>query len=548
MKRIYLSALSTLLASSVAYGQGEMDAFKLSRNDLTGTARSVSMGGAFGALGGDISAISINPAGIGIYQSSEIATTLNFQNVKTTANSADLNKNFGNYDHNKFKFTFDNIGFVGAFPLNSDEVPLLNFGFTYNRIKSFDRKYETGIRNASNSITDFMAARANGFSPNELLWTEDSNKAWNHDWFAVLGYNGAAVDEGGLINPSDPHADPKNKQSYQSAMRNKTVDSKLFVKEKGYINTYDFNMGTTFSDIISAGITVSVTDIDYRLMSNHLEKFYDNELYNGNLLLTNNLETEGTGWQVSTGVIIKPIHELRIGIAYHSPTWYKMTDYYTMSSDFDLDAWKDNDMLELENRKGYVDSPQGGYDYKLRTPDKWTFSLAGVIGQYGIISVDYELTNYKNNMKLFDDDGNELPQGQNDFIKQDFRNASTLRIGAEARITPQLSIRAGYAWMQKPLENKFKDNTKEVLVTEPNAHYVLDGNINHITWGVGYRFAKSFYTDIAFVAKTQKSDLYAFPNTFEKNPQGGWVIVTQADRSKLKTETFQGMLTLGYRF
>lgn len=32
------------------------------------------MGGAFGALGGDISGIAINPAGIGVYQKSEIVT------------------------------------------------------------------------------------------------------------------------------------------------------------------------------------------------------------------------------------------------------------------------------------------------------------------------------------------------------------------------------------------------------------------------------------------------------------------------------------------
>ena len=136
MKQVSLLLLATIFSCGVIKAQGEMDAYKFSKNDLTGTARSVSMGGAFGALGGDISGVSINPAGIGIYKNSEIVTTLNFQNTKT---QTELNT--GKIDDSKFKFTFDNLAFVSVFPLNSDVAPSLNIGFSYNRLKNFDRKY-----------------------------------------------------------------------------------------------------------------------------------------------------------------------------------------------------------------------------------------------------------------------------------------------------------------------------------------------------------------------------------------------------------------------
>ncbi len=512
--RVLLVAALAVFSGSV-FAQGEMDAYKLSQTDLTGTARSVSMGGAFGALGGDISGIAINPAGIGVYRSSEIVTTLNFQNTKTTVES-----NLMKADDSKFKFSFDNLAFVTSFPLYSDAVPYLNFGFSYNRVKNFDRVYNMGVTNPNGrTLAHYMAQRTNevnfgGKDPGKTLGELDGDYLValdNYDWMAVFGYNSGLIGIGG-----------DGKFNVLDQLRNADSDNYMYVREKGSISTYDFNVGTTISDIVSIGLTFSITDLKYRMYSQYDEQ-YTQESY---AWLDNDLRTDGTGIQVTAGVIVKPINELRIGLAYHSPTWYNMTDSYAADFEYNLEEYG----LEKE---GWIYTDFYDYDYRLRTPDKWTASIAGIIGQTAILSADYEYTNYGGSMKLFDDYGDPLSHDPNIDIKNHFKGASTVRVGAEVRFTPQFSARVGYQWRQSPLEKNFKDKKEEVMTTGSINHFTLDGDTNYFTYGLGYRFTRNFYTDIAFVMRTQKSDMY----TFDLSEKSDW-----------KDNTFQGLLTLGYKF
>ena len=522
MKRNFILACIFASLSISSYAQGEMDAFNLSYNDLKGTARSVGMGGAFGALGGDISGIAINPAGIGSYKSSEIVTTLNLSNA-----NAKTSINGNTTKDSKFKANFDNLGFVGVFPIDSDVAPYINFGFTYNRLKSFDRKISMNGYEASSSLADYIANRVNGYKegqgiPESSLYTNASpfTKDSEH-WLGALGYQGYLI---------DPIVKGGNKyRSSISQLGNPSLDNHLHIREKGYIDSYDFNVGTTFSDIFSLGVTVSVTDIRYTLYSSYTEEWYSGSDYQGGYDFNNYLRTEGSGWQVKAGFILKPVKELRIGAAYHSPTWYNLTDYYSASIGSDLFG---NDV--------YIDSFEevGATtysDYKFRTPDKWVFSLAGIIGKYAVISADYELTNYKN-MHLKDDYGTPF-SNENTYIKRDFKNSSTVRIGAEIRATPQLSFRAGYMWQQSPVKKSLVNGSKDGSYTAATAgtvtHYSLVGDANYITYGLGYEFSPSLYADIAFVMKSRKDDLYSY---------GG------SDRIELKNNTFSGLLTIGYRF
>lgn len=501
MKRIFTLVFLISAIASSSFAQGQMDAFNLSYNDLTGTARSVGMGGAFGALGGDVSAIVINPAGIGVYKSNEIVTTMSFTNTKTEATLRGLQS-----DASKFKFMFDNLAFVGALPLNSDEVPYFNFGISYNKVKSFDRNIDVRSGSPGGSMTDFLTERAN----NTGAFNTITGDSWNADWLSTLSYRG------GLIN-----ANPDGSNTFVSSSLGDQANSTLRMRERGSISSFDFNFGTTISDIISLGATLAVTDVDYSLFSDYHEDFGGDTYF-----LTNSLRTSGTGWQVKAGAILKPTKELRVGVAYHSPTWYNMTDR-TIG---DVDAFGDF----------RVRTPSDGiFDYKFRTPDKWVFSLAGVIGQYAIISADYELTNY-NNMRF----SNRYAGGyefdsENDDIKTDFRNSSTVRVGAEIRITPQFSGRVGYMWQQSPVKDILRDGSEDgthtvalsSVTTIP--HYSLVGNANHFTWGLGYKFTPQFYTDVAFVIKTRTDDFYNF---------GG------DDMTELKNNQFTGLLTLGYKF
>lgn len=538
MKRKYLLAFAFIFSLTTMYGQGEMDAYKFSRNDLKGSARAMGMGGAFGALGDDLTAISINPAGVGTYIRSEAAITFNFQNSRNTAEVA-WNKSLP-MDNSKFKFTADNISFVGVMPTNNDEAPFVNFGVTYNRLKDFNRVYQTrGVGMVNKSMTDYMAERAKGYKPTELGST-NGYAPWDAsgvDWMAIFGYNS------GLIVPT-----ASNNQVYKSSLRSASniilpYDQELTVEETGGINSYDFSLGTTFSDMLSAGVTLSITDISYTMNSTFIEDFVSGNKAGG-YDFWNQLETKGTGAQVALGLIFKPVEQFRIGVSYHSPTWYDMTDYYR------AEVW--HNLTELKSVAGVSIDPAytdgvirtfddanevGQFDYTFRTPDKWTFSLTGLIGKFAKINVDYDYTNYSN-MKLHDDRGYALSSDSyydpNTQIKRDFKNSSSLRIGLEYRVSKQFAVRAGYSWVESPVkDNRINNIDDEIMTAGTVAHYTLDGDTHYLTYGLGYRFTKDFYTDVAFVYSTQEDDVYSY-----------W----GAEKFAMKTDKMQGVLTFGYRF
>ncbi|MDO5664161.1 MAG: hypothetical protein Q4G63_02745 [Bacteroidia bacterium] len=132
MKKFVYFLFSLIFIANYSYSQGEVEALKYSRGELYGTARSMAMGNAFGALGGDIAGVSINPAGIAVYRSSEVVGTLGFQQNTFKIGTIDKSVN---------DFNSHNIGFVGYFPLRNDVMPMINFGFTYNKQKSFNNQY-----------------------------------------------------------------------------------------------------------------------------------------------------------------------------------------------------------------------------------------------------------------------------------------------------------------------------------------------------------------------------------------------------------------------
>lgn len=515
MKRILFTTLSSFLIGASVYAQSEVDLLRLSNNDLTGTARSVAMGGAFGALGGDISGIAINPAGIGVYQSSEVAATFSLRNytTKTSFNAESIDKS-------RFRFDLDNFGFVGAVRTYNDDVPFVNFGISYNKLKSFDRKYNAVSKNLNSSLIDFMYQRTLD-SYNEV------NGSWDNldvDWMGKLGYEGYLINKGSDGN------------YYSILDDNETVDNDLYVREKGYINSYDFNVGTTFSDIVSVGLTVAVTDIDYRMSSSYIENFGQG----GDMELVNSLKTEATGWQVRAGLIFKPIEELRIGVSYHSPTWYDATDH----------KWGDLYSSEKPENNGWVETPSVREDYNFRTPDKWVFSIAGIIDRKAIISLDYQLTNYKNGMRFRDYDSGSAFDYQNSYIKQDFRNASSVRVGAEVFFTPRVAGRVGYSWVQSPYNNNLKNNeTIELSYRNTIPHYVVEGDAHYVTYGLGYKFTPNFYADLGFVMKFQNNSLYDFPKYYYAD-QGTGQVVQAVDNHKftLKDQMFSGVITVGYKF
>jgi hypothetical protein len=529
MKRRTVVILALLVfINSAVFSQGQLDAYKYSQTDMSGTARYLGMGGAFGALGGDISAMSANPAGLAIYRSSEIVTTLSHRSI-----SAHTNWQGSSASGSRSKLNFDNIAYVSYFPTSND-IGILgwNVGFSYNRIKDFHRNYSlSGMGDHNYSLTDYMAERVNtlGVHADDLYRSEGYDPYAQNDWLSVLGYNAVFID-----------AYNDNKTQYFSAFGEnenglwnpfKLAGRKLNVSERGAIDQYNIAFGLNISDFVMLGADIAITDLSY-----HYNSYFSEDFTNSNKLsLENWLTTKGSGYALNTGIIIRPANFLRLGVAYNSPTWYKMSDYFQATANSDTYYWEKPIVNEST-------PDNASYDYEYRSPDKWLFSAALIIGRSALLSVDYELTNY-GKMKVYDWEGNE-DHITNSDIKVNFDSATTLRVGGEVKVTPRFAVRAGASWIGNPMNDVLINTTAEVYTVGTIPHYTIEKGITNYSVGLGYRFTPNFYIDIACVLRSEKEDLYAFSNIY--NAEGQKIINSQS--ASLKTNTTQIALTLGYKF
>ena len=518
MKKQLLSYI-LLCVSFIMYAQSEVDAIRFSTNELTGTARGVGMAGAFGALGGDITGIASNPAGIGVYRSSEILTSLDLASVGVNTN-LDGSAN----DESKLNFSFNNVAYVSYCPMGDDNIKSFNYGFSYNRLKNFGRNYYATGFDQGASLTDYIAGIS---TANEIYYKHlegEGRNPYNSSngapWISILGYNAYLIDD-------------IEDYEYASAYPSGRPSNRLKVSEEGYINSYDFTGGLNLFDRLFLGITFSMTDLFYRT-----DSYYDEDFGNSNFFhFDNYYKAEGSGYQVSLGAIYHLMPQLRLGVAYHSPTWYSMTDSYQGTAE------------AFGNPSGYFCAPLGDgeiamTDYRFQTPYQWTFSVAGVIGSRAIVSVDYEMKDYTS-MSFTDTYGHHLSWNPNQWIKEDYRMASTVKTGIEYRLFPEISLRGGYAWMQSPLETSYQAGEKEVMTVGTMPHYTLQGDTQYLTLGLGIRITPQFYVDGAFVYRTQTSDLYGYSPVISYSDGNERLDVNPA---QFKEEALRGIITVGYKF
>lgn len=531
MRKLYL-ILSMSCISLGVFAQSAIDAYRLSQPDLRGTARFMSMGGAFGALGGDLSTLSQNPAGIGVYRSNELGFTLDLDLQNSSATSMGMKTT-----DSRTKFFLDNIGGVATMKLGSDVVPNINFGFTYNKAASFSRRYRGSIPQLQTSMTNYIAGVANGSE----LTVADVDATETYDpynpmdgniqapWLAILGYDSY------LINPV---GDPDN-PSWEGQYGTGTTGSGYFdVEEKGSVDEYNIAIGGNISNVVYWGMNFDIVNIDYRLDALWGENLSNAYIYNPT---SNNIETgdskwnirnlyraNGTGFNYQLGVIVKPIQELRLGIAFHTPTWYNITETYSAGTN----AAYFGQNISASTNGGYP----GSQDYNLSSPWKLIVSAAGVIDGKFIISANYECDFYKTmkfsqpNNYYYDggywDDpyydydygyysatpmaiNNDVYQYENQDIKDIYRSTSTFRVGAEYRVTDHFSIRAGYSHVSSPVEAKARDNDMTIYTAGTVPNYRFDNSTDYITCGLGYRY-KGFYIDAAYVYKHMSSEYHAF--------------------------------------
>lgn len=575
MNKILLFGAIVVIGSS-ANAQTAIDAYRLSQPDLKGTARYMSMAGAFGALGGDLSVLSHNPGGIGVYRNSDVGFTLDLDLQNSESNSGNGFKS----SIDQTKFLLNNIGFVWTLKLPSASCPNLNFGFTYNKSASFNRRYRGSMR-LSNSLSNYVAAITNGYEVGQL----EGDAANGYDpynptdgyaapWLSILGY------QGGLIfnNPL-----PKDSRYYVGEWVPGTTWGTGFfdVEESGGIDSYNIALGGNVSNVLFWGMDFDITHINYNLTPKWREDLYSAQVYtdadrfelmNDSWTLNNYYNCSGTGFNFKLGFIVKPIQELRIGFAFETPTWYGLTETFKGS-------------VVNNDYPGVGAQTNGGIwgynDVNFRTPWKLNFSAAAVLLNRLIISAEYEWTQFKNmkystpspdpwgmggyddpwfgdgyypgwwDTRAYDNDpfvtNPDTYYYTNQDIKSTYRNTNTLRLGAELRVLPQLSVRAGYSFVSSPVKEEINSDMIATSGTIPN--YRFDNTTNYVTCGLGYRI-KSFYIDLAYVYKHMSSVYHAFspyyPSDTEIKNYNLSAIETQT--SSLSLNNSQIVLTAGFKF
>jgi hypothetical protein len=518
MKAKLISIVSLLFISVTVFSQDAFDALTASQYPLKGTARYMSMGGAFTALGGDASTISLNPAGLGVYHSSEVTTTLNLQDNST---SSMWNGQSGN--DNEFTSHFNNFSVITAFSGSNPNFSS-SFGFSYERIKSFNR---SGVMNGTSqfsSITDYMAGYTNGISETDLSSTNSPYNNTNIPWISELAYQSY------LISPAqDANGKTIDKQWSSLLGDNEHVTPQYAFTETGYVDQYNLGYGVNINNFAYFGASVGFQDLSYSLSTNYLEAFQNG----GNMNLQNQIYTSGSGFDIKIGAIVRPTDFLRLGVSYHSPMFYYMTDNYYADIHYDYGT----------QNNGTVFTPSdGGYSkYKLQTPSVVTLGIAGVIGQKGLISFDYEYADYST-MKLRDQNNDAFPFAtENNYISNMMQGVSTYKIGGEYRITNDLALRLGYNYITPATKNNaVRTLPSNTVRTDPQ--YFLQGNTQNYAVGIGYRH-NNWNFDVAYVLMNQQESFHPYDDS--------WIYNTASDDvhpASLTTKTNNIVLTIGVRF
>lgn len=525
-----------LFFSSGLSAQTVYEAAKISSNDLNGTARFVGMGGAMGALGGDISTMGTNPAGIGVYRSNDFMTSFGFN---YTTSKSDFNGSVVN--SNKFRGSFDNIGFVYSTKIgNQTGLKYVNFGFNYHKAKSFDRDFDMHGEGMNGlSQTDQMAYMTDGLSSDKL----DNSGAFtdsNIGWLSPLAWKSALIYRDGTnLYKGFPGSSPIGDFSS---------------REKGGINQYDFNVAFNIQDRVYLGFTLGAYDLDYSKYTYYSESLNNNNT-NYFYSLESFMKTTGTGVDFKAGVIFRPIEEspLRIGAAIHTPVFYKLT--FSNSAIMGSDADRDNannvptpvKFLSVDTYD-YLNGQDMNFNYQLRTPWKYNLSLGYTIGTSVALGAEYEYKDYSSS-KLSYDNGDKMVD-ENAMIGEMLKGVNTLRLGAEFKLVPEFALRAGYNYTSAIYDNGAYKSLP-INSTHTDTDFSNEKSINNFTLGLGYRTG-NFYADIAYQYSLYDSNFYPFLKQSYSNNAAKNVAETLANRNLVRTKVNndrqQVLLTLGFRF
>lgn len=524
MKKNILTIFGFLLVT-VATAQNAYDAERMLGSDLNGTARFIGMGGAMSALGGDMSVMGTNPAGLGIFRSNDVSVSFGFNNTGTESvfNETSMKEN-------RTRASFDQVGFVYTNKIgNNTSCRFVNFGFNYHKSKNFNRLFSMGGALNGMSQSKYLADEMDAWgmqSGSDFDAVLDAEKPYNNYWnkYPVLGIMGVMT---GLVDWDDN----------LGVIGWNGYSNNFFSKETGGISQYDFSVAFNIEDRFYIGASLGIYDAKYNRYTSYTEELDDdNGNPNGGYSLDTYYGLTGSGLDLKLGMIYRPFEEspFRVGLAVHTPTWYDLTETYNATMDSNIDWWGEaySQTLSDELNPNYLI-----YDYRLVTPWKYNVSLGTTLSGLIAIGAEYEYQDYSAS-RLMDIEGYELG-GQVD-VEDFLKGVHTFRLGMEVCIAPKFSVRSGYNYSTAAFED-YAYNALSLYGV--NTDFNNTQSKQTMTFGVGYR-GSVLYADLAYKHDMYKSEFCAFDSNFNfETDNYDFLPYTKVDNSR-----HQLVFTLGARF
>lgn len=473
--RKHIILLASLLGIGNLYAQNIQDAVRYSQNGIYGNARYTALSGAFSPLGGNLSAINDNPAASAVFLENQMDFSL-----LIAGNNSKSNFQGNVFDKNYTDVQLSNAGIVMVYNL-WDESSIWNkisLGVNYKLDNSYGDNMLTGGLN-NHSVSNYFVEVANGVNLELLQLQREETISSLYRYLgrtygsnaqtAFLGYQAY------LIDPLDPD-NPKNNQ-YASNVSGNQFDQRKDAFERGYQSTIAFNLGTQLLDNLYLGINLNAHLLDYERRDVFREKVLDETSYISFIHFEENLRAFGTGFSGQIGAIYKLENGLRLGFTYTTPKWTRIEEE-TMQ-------YLEVDHYPKGNLTTEIISPNvvNVYEkYTLRTPGKVGASIAYVIGTHGLISLQYDYTNYANTR--YKPRNHTYFANQNDIMKTALGESNSLRLGGEYNIG-LLSLRGGLHYQESP----YKDSD-------------IMGDTKGFSLGFGLRFS-GIDLDFAYLNSSQ---------------------------------------------
>lgn len=480
MKKLILLCLLAVVGAS--YSQNDLDVMRYSRSGIGGSARFTGMGGAFGAVGADMSVANYNPAGLAVYRKSDISFGFKFRN---TANSTLLNKK-STYASDG-GMAFDNFGMVFSFSA-SDPESRHSIAFTNVQSQNFSNSIRMSNSTNSKSIVVDMLNMAKGLPLNAL---SNSYEGLAYDTY-LLDYDSVSA-------------------GYFSFLDTKrTVNQVRKLDYTGRVNDLNFSWAYTEKDKWYFGASLGLPQVNFSSTTTHIESddndsmrvtmtsattftstylsdlpfVYPTRLGFRSLTYEEYFKTKGSGVNLKLGFIYRLSDNFRLGGYYHTSTAYRLTDEYSTSLTVQFDK------IGSEAESLSVPENGGTFTYKIRTPSRAALNLAYLFGKLGVIAVDYEVVNYQNGV-LSASDFDFV--STNNFIGKNYEMGQNLRVGGELNLN-QFKFRGGYAMSGSPFGGLF---------TGPLVR-------NTFSLGMGYKSKGSFYLDLAYLVTFTDQNYYLY--------------------------------------